>query len=120
MTVKAKIFLNFLTAMKTHEEKEDINKITSLRRKSPLYGYLIKHKWYERKISNAFSPEEINEALKSQKDNKSVGTDQIPSGIFKIFRTKWIEILRNIFKEIHDGDMISSWEIGIIAYIKAR
>ena len=49
------------------------------------------------KISNAFSEGEINEALRSQKkDNKSVGMDQIPSGIFKIFRIKQIGILKRI------------------------
>ena len=68
-------------------------------------------------ISNTFADGEINEALRSQKDNKSVGMDQIPSEIFKVFRTKWVAILRNIFNEVHNRDMISSWEIGIIVYI---
>ena len=115
---KTKIFSNFLNILKTPGGDEYVNKTNSLRRKSPLYGYLIKHKWYERKISNTFSEEEeINEALRSQKDNKSVGMNQIPSGIFKIFRIKWVAILKNIFNEIHDGDMIRSWKTGIIVYI---
>ena len=92
---KSKDILELLEqAENAPEENEDINRTTSIRRKSPLYGYLIRHKWYEQKISNTFSEEEINEALRSQKDNKSVGMDLIPSEIFKVFRTRWVEILK--------------------------
>ena len=28
--------------------------------------------------------------------------------------------IKNIFEEIHDGDMIRSWKIGIIVYIKSK
>ena len=34
-------------AENTPGESVEVNKITSLRRKSPLYGYLAKRKWYE-------------------------------------------------------------------------
>ena len=33
----------------TPEGSEEVNRLTSLRRKSPLYGYLVKRKWYEEK-----------------------------------------------------------------------
>ena len=56
--------------------------------------------------------------MRPQEDNKPVGMGQIPSEIYKIFRTKWINILKNIFGEIYNKGMINSWEIGIIIYIK--
>ena len=83
-------------------ENETVSNISSLRRKSPLYGYLVKHKRYERKINSAFSYEEINAALRSRKDNKSFGMGQIPSGIFRIFRIAWVNIyiLKHILRNI--------------------
>ena len=84
----------------TQQNGEILSRATSRRRKSTLYGYLIKHKWCEENINNHFTSEEINAALRGQKDNKSVGVGQIPSGIYGIFRTKWIYITENIQRNI--------------------
>ena len=98
MREKAKLFPNFSNKLETPGENED-KQNNLFTKKIPLRGYLTKRKWYGQKISNPFSAEEINEALRSQKENKSVGMGQVPSGIFKIFRTKWVEILKTYSKK---------------------
>ena len=35
----------------TPGESEEASKITSLRRRPPLYGYLVKRKWYEETLA---------------------------------------------------------------------
>ena len=50
-------------------------------------------------VDNHFTSEEINADLRTQKDNCSVFMGEIPSGIFKIFRTKRVNILKGISKE---------------------
>ena len=89
----------------------------SERGESILYGYLATYKWYEERIDKPSLFGEINDAIRPRKDKKSAGADKIPSEISKMSRTKWINILRNIFKEIYNNEMIDSWEIGIITYI---
>ena len=107
----------------TNIDNGTINRMTSVRRNSMLYGYLIKHKWYGGGgwgVGGLMTPSlsgEINVALRSQKDNKSPDVAQIPSVIFKTSRTKWIKILQNIFNESYSKDTIDSWKVGIIVYI---
>ena len=97
---ESKDIIDMLETNETTQQNEEIlNRATSRRRKSTLYGYLIKHKWYEEKINSHFTSEEINDALRGRKDIKSVWVDPIPSEIYKIFRTKWVYLYKKYSKK---------------------
>ena len=90
------------------------NEATSARRGSELYQFLRNNR-YGNKLQNNCAIGGVNASPISQKGNKEVGMFQIPYGIFKFYRGESpFSYIAYSTKRIN---VLSSWEIGIIAYI---